>query len=59
MALQMYGKTYESCLQIGVDYRLLRTYGFFHRNIRPQSWYKGLWVIRGIVYEVFECIWVM
>jgi len=56
-------KTYGFCLKRGMSYGLLRTYEFFHRNTRPPSWwtrksmgYKGLWVIRGMRYEGFDCM---
>jgi len=45
-----------------MGYGLLQTYGFFHRNTCPPSWWtrksmgcKRLWVIRGMGYEGFDC----
>ena len=57
-------KIYGFCLQRGMGYGLLRTYGLWCENPCPPSWwtrkamgYKGLWVIRGMSYEGFDCIY--
>ncbi len=56
------GKTYGFCMQKAMGYGLLRTYGLWYAISRLPSWwtgqamgYKGLWVIRGMGYEGFDC----
>jgi len=58
----MVGKTYGFYLQRGMGYGLLRTYGLWYAIPCEPSWwtaqamgYKGLWVIRGMGYEGFNC----
>jgi hypothetical protein len=60
----MVGKTYGFCLRRGMGYGLLRTYGLWYVIPCEPSWwtaqamgYKGLWVMRGMGYEGFDCIW--
>ena len=48
IAPKIVAKTYGFCLQTGMDYGLLRTHGFFHRNTRPPSWWtRNLWCVGG------------
>jgi hypothetical protein len=58
----MVGKTYGFCLQRGMGYGLLQTYGLWYViSCKPSWWtaqamgYKGLWVMRGMGYEGFDC----
>jgi hypothetical protein len=58
----MVSKTYGFCLWNGMGYGLLRTYGLWYViPCEPSRWmaqamgYKGLWVMRGMDYEGFDC----
>jgi len=57
------GKTYGFCPPRGMGYGLLLTYGLWYAIPCEPSWwmdfsmgYKGLWVIRSMGYERFDCI---